>query len=147
MKSFLIGLIFFRIILVNGQICCELDECFADSDSDSIPDYLEGYILDSDFDGVLNYLDSDDDNDSILTINEITDGFSPTDDTDLDGIPNYLDSDDDNDSVPTIVEMNGDKNFPTDGSSAVDTDLDGTPNYLDNDDASNDFIYLFIIIF
>lgn len=93
-----------------------------DHDNDGIPSYLED--LDGDFDIntdntdndlSVNYLDTDDDNDGTLTINEdlepdtqptidrdgdgdptndLGDGNPLNDDTDGDGIPNYLDTDD-----------------------------------------------------
>ena len=73
-----------------------------DTDSDGIPDYLEDINDnndvtddDTDEDGLPNYLDKDDDGDGILTIDEDADGDGdPTnDDTDGDGIPDYLDKD------------------------------------------------------
>ncbi len=91
----------------------------------------------SDEDGIPNFQDADDDNDSVLTIFE---GGNPdgdgnpltgdTLDTDGDEIPDFLDPDDDNDSVLTIDETpdpNGDGN-PDD---ATDIDEDGIPDYLD----------------
>jgi hypothetical protein len=74
---------------------------------------------------------SDDDNDTILSINEDVDGDGnvKNDDTDGDGVPNYIDVDDDNDGVLTKNEdANGDGNPMND-----DTDGDGTPDYLDAD--------------
>ena len=69
-------------------------------------------------DGIPNYLDTDDDGDSIDTINE-------TGDTDGDTIPNYLDNDDDGDSILTIFE---------DPTGSLNKDGDGFLNYLDADD-------------
>ena len=74
---------------------------------------------------------SDDDNDTILSINEDLDGDGNVkiDDTDGDGVANYLDVDDDNDGILTKDEdANGDGNPMND-----DTDGDGIPNYLDAD--------------
>lgn len=74
---------------------------------------------------------SDDDNDTILSINEDLDGDGnvKNDDTDGDGVANYLDVDDDNDGILTKDEdANGDGNPLND-----DTDGDGIPNYLDAD--------------
>ena len=50
---------------------------------------------DTDGNGVPNYVDTDDDGDGVLTINEDlnNDGDPTNDDSDNDGIPNYLDSD------------------------------------------------------
>jgi gliding motility-associated-like protein len=108
-----------------------------DTDLDSVPDTTEGQTADTDADGILDYLDTDDDNDGVLTMFEIENktgkGTVVYLDTDQDGIPNYLDADDDGDSVLTKDEkpdLNGDGN-PDD---AWDLDEDGKPNYLDNDD-------------
>lgn len=75
----------------------------ADHDQDGIPSFMEDLnqnlnILDDDTDGngLPNFSDSDDDGDSILTINEITinaDGTITFTDCDGDGIPDYLDKD------------------------------------------------------
>ncbi len=78
---------------------------------------------DSDYDGIPDYLDTDDDGDGILTLLEVDleaeDFESRLIDLDNDGIPNYLDKDDDGDGIQSIDEdrnLNGD---PT------DDDLDG----------------------
>lgn len=99
-----------------------------DTDNDGIPNYLDP---DDDNDGVLtfdevpgtddnipNHLDTDDDNDGILTINELA-----TQDTDNDGTLNYLDTDDDGDGLLTLYE-----------GAITNTDQDDLPNYLDADD-------------
>lgn len=94
-------------------------------DGDNLPANLEGIVinpdgtinreasLDTDGDGLPDYLDIDDDGDNVLTALEIE--VTGTDiilfDTDDDGIPDYLDTDDDNDGVNTIDEdLNGDNN-------------------------------------
>jgi hypothetical protein len=67
---------------------------------------------DSDMDGIPDYLDQDDDNDNVNTINELDDDNIDGDnnplttplDTDSDGIPDYLDTDDDGDDVLTRLE-------------------------------------------
>ena len=120
----------------TSTLCCEYDMCFDDHDEDGIPSDVEGYDTDTDGDGILDYLDVDDDNDSILTINEHgNDGFNAyTVDCDGDGVPDHLDPDDDGDGVLTIIEVNGDVNAPTDGSSLVDTDGDGNTDKCDPDD-------------
>ena len=74
----------------------------------------------------LNYFDTDDDNDGILTLDELTASGS-TLDTDSDGIPNHLDADDDGDGLATLYELAIDGTF-------VDTDSDTIPNHLDSDD-------------
>ncbi len=99
-----------------------------DSDKDGVEDKVEvGRFVekprDTDGDGKINALDTDDDDDSIPTGQEATGDF------DNDGIPNYLDADDDNDGKPTRVEVQG-------GSAIeLDSDSDGVPDYQDNDDA------------
>lgn len=75
-------------------------------------------IVDTDEDGVPDYIEDLNDN------NDVTD-----DDTDGDGVPNFLDRDDDGDEKLTIDEdANGDGDPTND-----DTDGDGTPDYLDKD--------------
>lgn len=93
-----------------------------DDDNDGILSIYEGnsgsgipVTLDTDADGILDYLDVDDDDDLILTIDEHGDpngDGNPADatDTDGDGIPDYLDADDDNDGVATHVEGSSDRN-------------------------------------
>ena len=72
---------------------------------------------DTDGDGTIDPLDTDDDNDGVLTINE------KLTDSDGDGAYNWLDDDDDDDGIPTLTE----------GDETEDFDGDGTPNYLDRD--------------
>ena len=101
-------------------------DAFTDTNNNGLDDQLELSPLpvpDTDGDDTPDFLDPDDDGDSIFTI------FEPGD-TDQDGIPDALDDDDDNDGRPTISESpdpNGDGN-PDD---AVDGDNDGIPSYLD----------------
>ena len=97
--------------------------------------------LDWDNDGTNDFLDTDDDGDGILTINEHADdnGNSYPDDgidTDSDGNPNYHDIDDDGDGINTFFEdIELPHNYPQDGNPLNDdTDNDGIPNYLDVDD-------------
>ncbi|MBU0656865.1 MAG: choice-of-anchor L domain-containing protein [Gammaproteobacteria bacterium] len=113
-----------------------------DTDGDGLGDLYEvvdpAEPQDHDKDGIIDALDPDDDNDTILTKFEIPDpngDGNPDDarDSDRDGIPDYLDADDDNDTVLTRYEApdrNGDGN-PAD---VRDTDNDGNPDYLDTDD-------------
>lgn len=115
-----------------------------DSDGDGVSDPIEDGNTDgdnnpatnpgpdTDGDGTPNYLDTDDDGDSVLTHYEDlnNDGNWLNDDIDGDGKPNYLDNDDDNDSVPTIYEdVNGDGDPTND-----DTDSDSIWNMIDLDD-------------
>ena len=98
----------------------------------------DGICPDNDGDGIADYLDDDDDNDGIPTIDEDLNGNgNPTDDdSDGDGIPNYLDPlDSDGDTIPDLVEDANNDGNPADD----DTDGDGTPDYLDLD-SDNDGI-------
>lgn len=101
-----------------------------DSDNDLVADAVEiglipDYPQDTDHDGIIDALDKDDDNDTILTRNEDPnrDGTPINDDTDNDGIPNYLDANDDGDIALTKDE-----------GGTLDTDKDGVLDYLDKDD-------------
>ena len=112
--------------MVSNQAYTEIDYkipnyFYTDNDLDAVYDYLEDINQDgnaenddTDNDGIPNYKDNDDDNDTILTIEEV--GL----DTDSDGIADYLDTDDDNDGILTLEEGN------------KDDDKDGIANYLDN---------------
>ncbi len=66
---------------------------YEDSDADGIPDEVEGFVDDTDDDGVLNYLDLDSD------VDGIPDSSEGTGDSDNDGIPNYLDQNSDGDGI------------------------------------------------
>jgi hypothetical protein len=127
-----ISVITMALTLCPSLVLAEEIDLDADDDNDSIPNLFEvgpGYpqeFLDTNEDGIANYLDNDDDGDGILTINEgIT--FEEPDiftaqDTDDDGDPDYLDTDDDGDSYPTSIEGSGDSNE------------NGIPAYLDADE-------------
>ncbi|QCX38489.1 hypothetical protein FF125_08620 [Aureibaculum algae] len=105
-------------VLVNTE--------FSEDDNDGV-DETDDLLLDTDGDGIPNYIDSDDDGDDITTKNEDIDGDGdPTnDDTDGDGIPNYLDANDDGDSVDTINE-----------STTLDANGNDIVDYLDPDTSS-----------
>jgi len=84
---------------------------------------------DTDGNGVPDYLDVDDDGDSLTTVQEDLnrDGDPRNDDSDGDGTPDYLDVDDDDDGIPSIDEdADGDGDLTND-----DTDGDGIVDYLD----------------
>ena len=123
-----------------------------DDDNDGISNLLEDrnnngdlFDDDSDSDGIPDFLDTDDDNDNVLTASEelearddngniITDenGNVVYVDTDGDGIPNYLDDDDDGDGVLT---RNEDLNACEDPENPAlnpgnDINADGLANYL-----------------
>ena len=107
-----------------------------DTDGDLVSDAIEiGLDInspqDTDEDGIIDALDSDDDNDGILTKNEdINNDSSPiNDDTDEDGNPNFLDNDDDGDKRLTIVE-----------GGTLDSDKDGILDYLDKHDGVKDIV-------
>jgi len=85
----------------------------ADADDDGLNNNEEGQDanLDTDGDGIPDYLDIDDDGDNVLTrVERVSNTDSILDDdgnvdSDRDGIPNYLDNDDDNDGIPTRLEV------------------------------------------
>ena len=98
----------------------------ADSDDDLLGDLAEvgpdrQKPIDSDGDGIIDALDTDDDNDGLATRDEITlaRGANLGIDVDLDGKPNWLDPDADNDSVPDATDGTADQN------------LNGKPDFLD----------------
>lgn len=102
-------------------------------DNDGVPAEVEGFTADTDGDGILDYLDSDDDGDNVPTINESPgieeNGVMNGRDHDMDGVLDYLDPDDDGDGVPTIQEdLNRDLN------PLNDLNIDGTPLYLSSMD-------------
>ncbi|NND70349.1 MAG: OmpA family protein, partial [Rhodothermales bacterium] len=131
-----------------------------DADDDGIPDNIEG-TLDSDGDGIQDYLDIDSDNDGIPDSDEDTglpvlsgidsDGDNIDDaidvdytaglDTDGDGIDDaFVLTDTDKDGIPNHLDSDSDGDGIADIiEGAVDTDLDGKPNYLDTD-SDNDGI-------
>ncbi len=125
--------------LVKSVILKVID-CTIDADNDSVPSATEDVNNDTnlanddtDFDGIPNYLDNDDDGDLVLTNVEYvfakanTTSVNAILDTDNDGIPNYLDNDDDGDGVLTFKEdYNHDGNPGND-----DTNSSGTPDYLE----------------
>lgn len=121
-------------------------ETRSQDDDDGIPAEEEGAVFvdgiidliattqDSDGDGILDYLDSDDDGDNVLTIDEgvaldangaIDPIASRNTDSNVDSILNYLDPDDDGDGVLTINEDINRNLDPTD-----DFTTSGVPNYL-----------------
>lgn len=85
--------------------------------------------LDTDGDGIPDFMDEDDDGDNVPTIDEIeiaADGTIIYTDTDGDGIPDYLDPDDDGDGILTRDEATENNIFPA-SNILAGNDL---PNYL-----------------
>jgi len=132
-----------------------------DADNDGIPDSVElfnGRPVDTDLDGVPDYLDLDSDNDGYPdSVEGVADNngngipdyidFVSDGDADLDGIPdtvegitdadgdslaNYLDRDADNDGLSDLDEV-------VNALDGVDSDRDGIPDFLDRD-SDNDGI-------
>lgn len=128
--------------VANG-VSSEFSISFIEDDNDGIPaaeedDNNDGdndhttNPLDTDGDGIPDYLDDDDDGDNVKTIAEnhnytTADGFTNAQDTDGDGTPDYLDNDDDGDMVLTINEEND------------STDLDPT-NDISNSNSGPDYL-------
>ncbi|QXP61455.1 carboxypeptidase regulatory-like domain-containing protein [Olleya sp. HaHaR_3_96] len=141
-----------EFILSSTTVPQSVEWLEGDCDSDNVPNGEEFPLGDTDEDGTPNWLDADDDNDGVDTINEdyadtdVSDGdVDPTgdndptnDDTDGDSIPDYLDTDDDNDGVLTSDEYpDPNDNGIGFGDDAVDSDGDGLPDYLDVNNASS----------
>ena len=113
---------------------CMMGQCRGtDDDMDGLSNLTECPELltmpancrDTDRDGMVDYLDPDDDDDSIPTREERPEGRDQ--DTDADGSPNHLDDDDDNDTIPTRQEVE-------DGTAhGNDPDMDGLVSWLDTD--------------
>ncbi|WP_460218703.1 hypothetical protein [Psychroserpens sp. MEBiC05023] len=120
---------------------------FEDDDNDGIPSEFEGRgaqaedgtypdAIDTDGDGLANYIDEDDDNDNILTsaenpnyddINGLTNALN----TDGDEFPNYLDNDDDNDGVLTRNEDTDDEGISPLNDFDESGGVNNVPRYLD----------------
>ncbi len=118
------------------------DELAPDADGDGISNEDEdinnnGNLNDDDTDGdgIPNYLDTDDDGDTVLTIDETTGigaGFGSSYiyiDTDGDNIENYLDNDDDGDDTLTIDEDYNNNGNPIDD----DINDNDIPDFLDDE--------------
>ncbi|MDI7268342.1 MAG: hypothetical protein QME96_10140 [Myxococcota bacterium] len=135
-----------------------------DSDGDTIPDSVEG-AGDTDSDTIPDYLDTDSDNDTIPDSVEAGDADPRTApvDTDSDTIPDYLDTDSDNDTIldrdegladpdgdgrPAYRDLDSDGDLILDSMEAGDADPatpprdsdgDGVPDFLDTD-SDDDYI-------
>jgi len=81
--------------------------------------------LDSDDDGIANYVDTDDDGDGLSDVDEATKGTNPLlSDTDADGVNDFDDA------------------FPTDNTETVDTDGDGIGDNADTSTAAPEAVSL-----
>lgn len=124
---------------------------WVDTNMNGVHDLYEGHTpLDSDGDGIPNYLDLDSDNDGIFDVLEL-DGFGDLDingdgsgDGD-DSVNDIPDDEPDGDGFLGILDDNDDDADDDDHGTATyvlpqDTDGDGIPDYLDLDsnDATND---------
>ena len=108
-----------------------------DSDLDGVEDSIDNCVdisnanqLNHDGDDFGDLCDDDDDNDSILDIND-SHPFDSTESSDLDGdgIGDNSDDDIDGDGTDNLEDA-----YPLDSSEQRDTDLDGIPNGIDDDD-------------
>lgn len=128
----------------DGDLISDVDEGRAsgvDTDGDGIPDYMDD---DSDGDGIPDYreagdadvasapVDSDGDGipdfrDTDSDANGRPDGVDGLDDIDNDGLSNFQDIDDDGDNIEDVKEIGPNAAQP------VDTDGDGTPDFQDTD--------------
>ena len=84
-------------------------------------------LVDTDNDGIPDYLETDSDNDGIADSIEVGMDYKTPLDTDADGIPDFRDNDSDNDGIPDLIEVGKVKDNP------VDTDKDGIPDFRDTD--------------
>lgn len=106
---------------------CHSHQGWQDSDSDRIPDIIEG-ATDIDGDGTANYLDEDADGDGIPDASEAYNSPAPNgEDIDGDGIDDAYDASE----VYEGTDRNGDG--VDDNSLPIDSDHDGTPDFLDTD--------------
>lgn len=86
--------------VIEAQVNASVVLANADTNLDGLDNAFEpGFTaIDTDADGIADYLDLDSDNDGILDLNE------STADTDGDGIPNYRELDSDNDLCNDVIE-------------------------------------------
>lgn len=116
---------------MSGEAVLDITAVF--DDNDNVPEVAD-LEIDTDSDGIPDYIDFDDDGDNVPTANELdtenadgdNDPLTNPLDTDSDGIPDYLDPDDDGDGIPTIEEdLNANLNPQDDV-----TDITVGPDYL-----------------
>ncbi|MBT6776108.1 MAG: hypothetical protein HOA89_05250 [Euryarchaeota archaeon] len=122
-------------LLSNLMVGCIMEG--PDSDLDGVEDSIDNCVdvsntnqLNHDGDDFGNLCDDDDDNDSILDVND-SHPFDSTESSDLDGdgIGDNSDNDIDGDGTDNLEDA-----YPLDPSEQRDTDLDGIPNGIDDDD-------------
>ena len=90
---------------------------------------------DTDSDGSCDFLDPDDDNDSVMDVDDdLPEDPNESKDTDGDGIGNNADLDDDNDGWSDSSELLCDTSPLSEQSVPEDTDMDGDCDLLDADD-------------
>lgn len=121
---------------------------------------MDGDPTNDDLDGDLipNRLDTDDEGDGVLTVDDVRATVPRFDDVDLDCVPDWMDTDDNGDGIPTALQdwdgsgsvldddLDGDRipdfqDADEDGDNVLtwyegtsDDDGDGAPNYRDTDD-------------
>ncbi|QQR91442.1 MAG: hypothetical protein IPJ88_06860 [Myxococcales bacterium] len=121
-RGYLLLMFFFAVSACGrlGYDSVNTQSLLLDSDQDGVPD-SEELFGDSDGDGLANFLDDDDDGDSLPTAFEVSEEAKAGGDVDGDGTVAYLDTDSDGDGILDSEEL-GD-----------DLDGDGLPNFLDTD--------------
>ncbi|WP_396597012.1 hypothetical protein [Dokdonia sp. R86516] len=137
-----------EFISTDGLV--EIFSSGTESDADSIPTEVEDptLLVDTDLDGILDYLDFDDDGDNVPTLLELGTDFTiegntilMARDSDGDGIPDYLDDDDDGDGILTRNEdLNSDLNPNNDKS---DLNAPTVPDYLNPDIAVETIVNIY----
>jgi len=134
----------FNKALTSNEVLSLTAGCYyLDTDNDGVLDYLDDLPdnanehIDTDLDGIGNNADLDDDNDGFEDRYEIANNLDPLVanlDIDNDGIANELDTDNDNDGAEDAADL-----FPFDSSEQLDHDNDGIGNNTDADD-DNDYV-------
>ena len=109
----------------NGVFRIDLSP-FQDHDQDGLSNNLEGYV-DTDGDGLEDYLDLDSDNNGVDDAAEAMSRIRPQD-FDGDGIADFHDLDDDGDLLPDIWEQDNGLDRLNAGDAGEDNDGDGVSN-------------------